>query len=223
MDFHPRRPSLRDLLLPLPSMHCPYCQAPAFETSPRCPRCGFSLDQVNALFDPLPPLQPGLSDLAGLCRPRDARRLKDATARLRDHFPQITFSIVTTTLQPDQPLTAFAFWVFNRSGVCADSARGGRSRDILLTLDAANARASLMIGYGLEPFVPYETLEEIVNHGAPHFARDHWVDGIVAIIDATSHALTTICASLEKTFGLDMEAVQSAETRPGPPNPAAPA
>jgi uncharacterized membrane protein YgcG len=198
-------------------MHCPSCQAPASESSPQCPRCGFSLAQVTAFFGPLPELQPGLSDRASLCRPRDVRRLDAATARLHERFPQITFSTVTTTLEPTQSLTAYAFWIFNRSGLCAG--RAG-NRDILLTLDATGARASLIIGYGLEPFISRNTLQDIVNHGTPHFARGHWVDGIVAVIDATTHALNTSFASLEKTFGLDMDAVQSAEappTRPGPP------
>lgn len=192
-------------------MFCPYCQAPAFESTPQCPRCGFSLERVSAFFGVMPRLDPGISDLAGLFRPRDARRIQDATARLHDRFPQVTFSIVTTTLEPAQPLTAYAFWVFNRGGICVDLARGGKSRDLLLTLDAANARASLMIGYGLEPFVSQASLQDIVNQGAPHFARDHWVDGIVTVVDATTQALATVFASLEKTFGLDMAALQRDE------------
>jgi uncharacterized membrane protein YgcG len=199
-------------------MHCPYCQAPAFETTPQCPRCGFSLERVAAYYGVMPRLTPGLSDLAGLFRPQDARRIADATARLRDRFPQTTFSIVTTTLQPTQPLTAYAFWIFNRGGICTDLARGGKSRDLLLTLDAANARASLMVGYGLEPFVPHATLQDIVNQGAPHFARDHWVDGVVTVIDATTRALAAVCTSLEKTYGLDLPSIHQEEA-PAPAHP----
>jgi uncharacterized membrane protein YgcG len=169
------------------------------------------LERVGAYFGVMPRLNAGISDLAGLFRPRDARRIHDATARLHDRFPQVTLSIVTTTLEPTQPLTAYAFWIFNRGGICVDLARGGKSRDILITLDSANARASLMIGYGLEPFVSQATLQDIVNQGAPHFARDHWVDGIVTVADATTRALATVFASLEKTFGLDMAALQRDE------------
>lgn len=195
-------------------MHCPYCQAPAFETTPQCPRCGFSLERVGAFFGVMPRLEPGISDLVGLFRPRDVRRLLDAVNRLRDRFPQVTFSVVTTTLTPSQPLTAFAFWIFNRGGLISDLSRGGKSRDFLLTVDCANARASLMIGYGLEPFLSQAALQEIVNHGAPHFARDHWLDGIVAVIDATTRTLSTLCASLGSTYGLDLDAVRRAEAPP---------
>lgn len=190
-------------------MHCPYCQAPAFESTPQCPHCGFSLDRVAAYYGVMPRLAPGLSDLAGLFRPRDARRIHDATARLHDRFPQITFSIVTTTLQPTQPLTAYAFWIFNRGGICPDLDRGGKSRDLLLTLDSANARASLIIGYGLEPFVSQAQLQDIVNQGAPHFARDHWVDGVVTVVDAATRTLSVVQASLEKTYGLDPRSLQA--------------
>jgi len=192
-------------------MHCPYCQAPAFETTPQCPRCGFSLERVGSFYGVMPRLEVGLSDLAGLFRPRDARRIADATARLRDHFPQVSMSIVTTRLEPAQPLTAYAFWVFNRGGICRDLSRGGKSRDLLLTLDAANARASLMVGYGLEPFVPRESLQDIVNQGAPHFARDRWVDGVVAVVDAATRTLQQVFAGLEKTYGLDMVSLHQAE------------
>jgi uncharacterized membrane protein YgcG len=200
-------------------MHCPYCQAPAFETTPHCPRCGFSLERVGAFYGVMPRLTPGLSDLAGLFRPRDVRRLHDATARLRDRFPQVTISVVTTTLEPTQPLTAYAFWIFNRGGICLDLARGGKSRDLLLTLDAANARASLMIGYGLEPFVSQTLLQDIVNQGAPHFARDRWIDGVVTVIDAATRTLSDVFNGLEKTYGLDMEALQRGEapTASAPP------
>jgi uncharacterized membrane protein YgcG len=200
-------------------MHCPYCQADAFETTPHCPRCGFSLERVATYFGVMPRLTPGLSDLAGLFRPQDARRLADATARLRDRFPQTTFSIVTTTLHPNQPLTAYAFWIFNRGGICLDLARGGKSRDLLLTLDSANARASLMIGYGLEPFLPQSVVQDCVNTGAPHFARDHWTDGAVTVIDAVTRTLSSLAASLQKTYGLDMEALHRSEAPTPPPLP----
>lgn len=159
----------------------------------------------------MPRLNAGLSDLAGLFRPRDVRRLNDATARLRDRFPQVSLSVVTITLEATQPLTAYAFWIFNRGGICLDLARGGKSRDLLLTVDTANARASLMIGYGLEPFVSHTALQNIVNCGAPHFARDHWVDGVVAVIDAATRTLTDVFATLGNTYGLDMAAVQLSE------------
>jgi len=198
-------------------MHCPYCQAPAFETTPQCPRCGFSLDRVAAYYGMMPRLRPGLSDLAGLFRPKDAHRIGDATARLHDRFPQINVSIVTTTLEPTQPLTAYAFWIFNRGGICGDLARGGKSRDLLLTLDATNARASLMIGYGLEPFIAQASLQDMVNQGAPHFARDRWVDGVVSVIDAAADRLGQAFDALEKTYGLDVAEIQADES----PAPAA--
>lgn len=50
-------------------MHCPYCQAPAFETTPQCPRCGFSLERVGLFYGVMPRLSPGVSDLAGVFRP----------------------------------------------------------------------------------------------------------------------------------------------------------
>lgn len=159
----------------------------------------------------MPRLTAGFSDLAGLFRPPDARRIADASARLHERFPQVSCSIVTTSLKPLQPLTAYAFWLFNRGGICRDLHRGHKSRELLLTLDATNARASLMIGYGLEPFVGREVLQDMINAGAPHFAREHWVDGIVAVLDATTNRLAEIVTKLGQTYGLDMTTVQEEE------------
>lgn len=193
-------------------MQCPYCQAPAFETTPHCPRCGFSLERVDAYFGQMPRISPDVTDLAGLFRASDFRRINDARERLKERFPQITFSVAAVSLKPEQPLTAYAFWIFNKGGICVDLMRGGKSRNMLLTLDAASARASLMIGYGLEPFVAANVLQEIVNQGAPHFARDHWVDGIVSVIDAASARLADIFGSLGRVYGLDMADVQQDES-----------
>ena len=193
-------------------MHCPFCQAPAFEAIAQCTSCGFSLDRVEAFFGTMPRLEAGVSDLAGLFRPRDARRIADASARLHERFPQVTCSIVTTSLKPSQPLTAYAFWLFNCGGIFCDMQRGSKSRGILLALDAANARASLMIGYGLEPFVSQQDLREIIDAGAPHFAREFWVDGIVTVLAAATSRLSEIVARVGETYGLEMASVQDQES-----------
>jgi uncharacterized membrane protein YgcG len=198
-------------------MQCPYCQSPAFETITECPRCGFSLDRVEAFFGVMPRLTEGISDLAGLFRPADARRITDASARLRERCPQVGCSIVTTSLAPTQPLTAYAFWLFNRGGICRNPEEGNKNRDLLLTLDAANARASLMIGYGLEPFVSRDILQDLINTGAHHFAREHWVDGIVAVLDATALRLQDISSRLAATYGLDTTRLR--DDQPHPPDP----
>jgi uncharacterized membrane protein YgcG len=167
----------------------------------------------------MPRLSPGVSDLAGVFRPRDIRRLNDASARLHEAFPQISLSVVTTTLQPEQPLTAYAFWVFNRGGICPELARGGKSRDLLLTLDTATARASLMVGYGLEPFIGVDLLKDIIQHGAADFARERWVDGVVAVINAATQTLTKVAASLQKTYGLEPDATRQSESLPSHSDP----
>jgi uncharacterized membrane protein YgcG len=193
-------------------MQCPYCQAPAFEAMAQCPQCGFSLERVEAFFGVMPRVGAGVSDLAGLLRPRDARRIAAASARLHERFPQVGCSVVTTSLMPLQPLTAYAFWLFNRGGICRDLQRGNKSRDFLLTLDAPNARASLMIGYGLEPFVSRQDLQDMINAGAPQFARQQWVEGIVEVLEAATRRLAEIVDRLGETYGLEMRTVQNEES-----------
>ena len=177
----------------------------------QCPRCGFSLERVEAYFGVMPRLQPGISDLAALLRPRDYARLNAATDQVCERFPQLHWSIVTTRLRADQPLGAYAFWILNRGGVCRDLARGAKSRDFLLTVDAENGRANLMIGYGLEPFVGVEHLQTMVDAGGAAFAEEKWVEGMVAIVDKAAEVLADIWQRLGQTYGLDMDAVREAE------------
>jgi hypothetical protein len=195
----------------IPPMHCPYCHAPAFETLPQCGACGFSLERVDQYFGVMPRLQPGISDAEGLFKPKDFRRIEAASERLHECFPQVSFSVVSVSLRPDQPLSAYAFWIFNRGGVCRELHRGGKSRDILLTLGAAHGSATLMIGYGLEPFVSLTQLQQMVNAGAADFAAGRWADGVVAVIDHTLAGLTEIFSTLGRTYGLDMDAVRQEE------------
>jgi len=192
-------------------MQCPYCQAPAFETQLQCAQCGFSLDTVQSFFGIMPRLLPGVSDLASLLHSRDHRRIEDATARLRARFPQVTFSIATVRLHPAQPLTAYSFWLFNRGGICREVNRGALSRDLLLTIDAESARATLMIGYGLEPFVSQSALQELIRPATTEFTAQRWVDGIISVIDRTAAALGQIHQTLPRTYGLDMHAVRREE------------
>ena len=193
-------------------MHCPYCHAPAFESQPQCPACGFSLDGVETLFGMMPVMQPGITDQADILDARDARRRIDAAiASLKAAFPQIGLSVVTVRLQPHQPLSAYAFWVFNRSGICRELDKGGKSRDVLLTVDAANGRASLMIGYGLEPFVSEQTLSRILAVGAPAFSQGDWTSGIEAIIGNAEKTLLEILGALPRIYGLEPASLQSEE------------
>ncbi len=191
-------------------MNCPYCQAPSFETQPECAQCSFSLERVEQYFGALPRLQSGISDLALVLSNSDSARIVKSIATLRERLPQITFSVVTTELAPHQPLAAYAFWIFNR-GICRDLDRGGRSRDMLLTLDVASARANLMVGYGLEPFVGSVHLQEMVNTGAHAFSQSSYAPGICAVISKSAELLEGIASSLGRTFGLDMAEIRRTE------------
>ncbi len=190
-------------------MHCPYCHAPAFESQPQCTACGFSLDGVERLFGMMPAMQPGITDQADLLDAKGARKSVEAAMEsLQTAFPQLKISVVTVRLQPHQPLAVYAFWVFNRSGICRELDKGGKSRDLLLTVDAANGRASLMIGYGLEPFVSEQALSEILAAGATAFGQGDWTAGIVDVIAHAEQALREIFSALPRIYGLEPASLQ---------------
>jgi uncharacterized membrane protein YgcG len=146
-------------------MRCPYCSNPALESLQECPRCGFALHKLDALFGALPRLSPCISDEAALFHAKDIKKLKQDLKSFHEKFPQLFLHIVTTRLNVGASLTAYAFWIFNKAGICNELEKGGDNRNVLLMIDAVNARAVLIVGYGLEPFISEQQLGDAVAAG----------------------------------------------------------
>lgn len=188
-------------------MRCPYCSNPAFESLAECPRCGFALHKLDALFGTIPRLSPGISDAGKLFSKRDVAKLTAEISRFEKKFPQLLFSIVTTNLAPGDNLAAYAFWIFNKAGVCRPLDKGGDNRNILLMIDAGNARASLLVGYGLEPFVGEKHLAAVIADAAPEFREGSYFEGTKAAIASLDAVLCRICSGLDTTYGICMNEI----------------
>lgn len=200
-------------------MVCPYCQAPAHETLAQCGACGFSLQSVDRFFGVMPRLQPGITDLAEVLSRRDHRRIAQAAARLRARFPQVDLSLVTTRLQPGQPLAAWTFWAFNRGGLWQELETGGKNHHILLALDVPGRRAALMIGYGLEPFLSRDHLRDVILAARPALASARHASAAIGAITALIGLLEQVAGRLARTYGLAPEHLAA----PAPPPPLEPA
>ncbi|MEM7145530.1 MAG: TPM domain-containing protein [Verrucomicrobiota bacterium] len=183
-------------------MNCPFCENPTFEGIKSCSDCGFSLDLLDRIYGAVPRLTPDLCDNAQIFDPNQIKRLQSALTRFHKNFPQSYFHIVTENLTAMENLRAYAFWLFNRAGLSSDLKRGAGNHDVLLTVDAANKRATLIIGYGLEPFVNQDHLQYALSAGSTSLANEEYFEGCSKIIAQLVDTLINIASDIDQTYGI---------------------
>ncbi len=204
-------------------MRCPFCSAPAYEGIGECPHCGFSLTKLDAIFGTVPRVTPGISDFASLFSDREKRKLQSALYHFHKRFPQVTLHIVTNRLRPGENLPAWAFWIFNRAGISRSVDVGGENRNALLCIDAENARAAIIVGYGLEPFVGEQHLQDVVASAANDYRGNRFFEGTQLAINSLDQVLSRICSGLDRTYGVNLADLHRHENRQSQtPEPDAP-
>jgi len=85
---------------------------------------------------------------------------------------------------PKLPFSVYAFWLFNTSGICRKIDKAGDNHDILLVIDGERGFASLLIGYGLEPFISAQHVAEILESGQTQLKAGSWSEAVNVIIKA---------------------------------------
>lgn len=131
--------------------------------------------------------------------------------RLANKYPQIRFAVVTMQLAPETSLPTLATWLFNRAGLFRSQERGGKNYGILIAVATSDKRASIQIGYGLEPFIGYRHLQSILESTRGDFEAAKFGRGIQAMIAKTEHVLDEVHGRIEKTYGIDLNALKPTE------------
>jgi uncharacterized membrane protein YgcG len=186
-------------------MRCPYCRAELRETSPECPSCRLSLARAGVLLGPVPRLEGRVSDYAGLLGKRGRTLVIGAIERLERRFPQLSIHVMLREFSLEHPLEVQVFWLFNTAGFFAEDTKGSRNFGVLLALDPPHARSALMVGYGLEPFVPDEMLDEWLGLGEPDWQRADYAAGIAKALRNMESGLREIAESLPTALGIPAE------------------
>jgi hypothetical protein len=187
---------------------CPFCHAPLAETAPSCPRCNLDLQRTRGLLGPVPLLSPsGLTDLSQVLSAADEKSTRQATTAFHRRFPQCRILIIIKDFAPQFPLGVHLFWLFNTAGLSAEELKFGRNRDILIGVDPQQHHAGLIVGYGLEPFLPQTALERVLECATPHFKSGQVATGLTTLIDQLSNLMEGICQELPSVLGLDQDLV----------------
>jgi uncharacterized membrane protein YgcG len=163
-------------------MRCPYCQKPLRETSQDCPGCKLDLSRVYALLGPVPHLERGISDPAGVITDKARKRIHKHIRTIKQQFPQVTLQIVCQEFPKDHPLSLYIFWMFNLGAFSSTSAKAGDNHSILLALDPVACKSAVMVGYGLEPFLAEPALNHLLELAEPAWNDRAWAEGIEAAL-----------------------------------------
>ncbi|MGE9268085.1 MAG: TPM domain-containing protein [Verrucomicrobiales bacterium] len=176
---------------------CPYCSAPLTETTPRCPHCQFDLAGLSKLLGPTPILIGGISDAPKLLSKKQLRKLEQARHAFQLRFPQSRLNIVLRLLPDQLPFHTLIFWLFNTAGLSEEASRRGHNRDLLIVIDPAQQKAGIMVGYGLEPFIPQKALDHLIQQVTPDLSRAAYAAALHKLLNKLTYLLASLSEELE--------------------------
>ena len=96
----------------------------------------------------------------------------------------------------------YAFWIFNAGFMADETRKGGENRDVLILLDPAAMKIALTVGYGLEPFVKRESLEQILRGADPLLRRQEWLAALLQMLDDLDELLVVAACQAGEALGL---------------------
>ena len=185
-------------------MQCPYCRSPLTETSKECPSCLLSLFTANSLLAPLPMTARGITDTIGVLEKGADKKINKSLATLSRRFPQVDMHVFISKFNNKFPIATHLFWLFNQGHFCARNKKGGDNRSILLGLDPKQGKIGLIVGYGLEPFLPSKALDHTLEKAQPSLASGDYAEAVLKVIDALSHLMKGVCDGFNDTLGIDL-------------------
>lgn len=185
-------------------MRCPYCRHSLSELSPECPECRLNLQRATAILGPVPRIETVVSDSTDALSAAGHRLVRKRIKLLHERFPQLGFQVVIRTFPEDHPFELYVFWLFNNGGFHSDHHKAGDNHDVLLVLDPVTGRSSLMVGYGLEPFIDPESLEDVLAMAEPAWTDREWAEGVVVVIDGLESRLESALGEISAAFDMSV-------------------
>lgn len=183
-------------------MQCPYCHTALAESTVECPSCQLSLATACALLGPVPRLARGLNDTVGVFDSSGGKKIRAALAGLTRRFPQVDMHVISRHFDPQFPVSTHLFWLFNQGEFCTSDKKGGKNRTVLLAVDPNSGQVGMMVGYGLEPFLPQKALDHTLEKAQPSLGAGDYAKAIVVVIDALGELMAGVCEGLEETLGI---------------------
>jgi hypothetical protein len=185
--MHP--PQLPATVFDPPPVACPGCHVVLKDPAPSCPHCGYNGWTCVEKFPWIPPALERVMDVDRCLSPSDHRLLDKAIDPIEQRLPQVRLHVCLGRLHPDTDPREFGFWLLNASVPPDAEAASHRPWSVLLVIDRTSSRASLTIGYGLDPFLCDKILTSCLEAGQHEFKRDRFGPGAAACLTKLHTAL----------------------------------
>lgn len=181
---------------------CPYCHKPLTENCPSCPACNLSVEGATTLLGPVPLLNIGLTDTTETLSEKQKKSINSAIRHFEHKVPRSRLNIVLRHFDPQYNLSTHLFWLFNTAGLSPTESQFEKNQDLLFALDPSNGRLGLMIGYGLEPFVPQQAITDLLESIRPLLETNNTADAILDLIKKLPAVLSKASQEARETLGL---------------------
>jgi uncharacterized membrane protein YgcG len=165
-----------------PPVACPGCYFALKDAVPSCPHCGYDAWSCVEKFPWIPPPLERIMDVDDRLAPEERTQIEKSAEVIEQSFPQVRIHVCLGRLHPDTDPREFGFWLFNASVPPDDEAASHRPWSILLVIDRASRRASLTLGYGLDPFLSDRRLTACLESAAGDFTLGRYGQGTLTCL-----------------------------------------
>jgi len=159
------------------------------QAAPDCPHCGYHGWTCVEKFPWIPPPLQRAMDVDGRLSATERAQIDQAAEPLEQALPQVRVHVCLGHLHADTDPREFGFWLLNASVPPDSEAASHRSWSILLVIDRSSRRASLTVGYGLDPYVSDAVLTDCLKAAAGDFAKGRYGRGAAVCIRKLHKAL----------------------------------
>jgi hypothetical protein len=181
---------------------CPYCQNSIMETESECPQCGIDGEKLVRIMGPMPVIFGGVTQDGKLLSDRQVKRLRKVTDQYQRRFPQCRLHLMVRSFPQEMEFSVILFWIFNQAGLSSQESKGGQNRDVVILVEPRRAQAGLIVGYGLEPLLSQEAMDEIVAGARGELVNQDFAGAFEVMVDRLTNHLREISLNLPEAVGL---------------------
>ena len=150
--------------------------------------------RASALVGALPRLNPIVADTTGQLSRGVLGKVSKSILRLQRRYPQLTVQLVMHRFPEEHPFLMHAFWLFNAGIFAGEMKRGSDNHALLILIDPSRQESAIVPGYGLEPLLSQETLNQLLEMSAPAFQAAKWQLGLEVLFEGLEQLLENISA-----------------------------
>lgn len=90
-----------------------------------------------------------------------------------------------------------AFWIFNAGAFAGEGKRGKNNYAVMVVVDPYRMESAIVPGYGLEPLLPREALDHLLEMAGPAFESANWELGFTVLLEGLDQLLDTVTVTDE--------------------------